>query len=175
MVLVGYGDMTGAYRLFDLRWNTVVVSRDVVFNEKGFVCKRYLPFQDHFGIGDHSEEDELDLIPHSVGVHPLTDHSFNHGENDFDSDDDNYLSPPKPAPQLHKAPQPPAVHPEHVMELPASPPPNPPQQLPKPHRQRRRIAKRAPSPPSPTPSPIGFHRPRKDSPDLLVEPMEGQE
>ena len=51
MILVRYGDITGIYRLFDPRRNAIVVSRDVVFNEEGFVHKRYLPFEDHFGIG----------------------------------------------------------------------------------------------------------------------------
>ena len=146
----------------------MVVSRDVVFNEEGFVRKRYLPFQDHFGIGDHSEEDELDLIPHSVGVYPLTNPTLGHGKDDDDSDDDDYPSPPKSIPPLHKMSHPPAAEPEPVMAPPASPPPNcAPQQPPKPHHklvQRRRIAERAPSPPSPTPSP-----------DSLVDSMEGQE
>jgi len=50
-ILVGFGDTSGTYRLFDPRHNVVIISHDVVFNEEGFIRKCYLPYRDHFGIG----------------------------------------------------------------------------------------------------------------------------
>ena len=48
-ILVGYGDDAGTYRLYDPIKRAVVLSRDVVFNEEGFIRAHYLPFRDYYG------------------------------------------------------------------------------------------------------------------------------
>ena len=117
---------------------------------------------------------ESTLIPHPVGVQPLTNPTLGHGEDDDDSDDDDYLPPSKPIQQQPKVLNPPADDQEPAMEPPASPPPNsPPEQPPKPHRklvQRKKVEERPPTPPSPTPAKsLEELVEHSDSPDPIVE------
>ena len=60
-LLVGYGDTTGTYRVYDPMKRIILITRDVVFNEEGFIKRTYLPYQDHFGMGDDIEGG--DLVP----------------------------------------------------------------------------------------------------------------
>ena len=53
-VLVGYGVDRGTYRLLHPYRRTILVTQDVVFNEEGFIRKRYLPFRDHVGSGGYN-------------------------------------------------------------------------------------------------------------------------
>lgn len=48
-ILVGYGTDSSTYRLYDPAKRTVVISRDVVFNEEGFIRANYLPYRDFYG------------------------------------------------------------------------------------------------------------------------------
>ena len=58
-VLVGYGNDTGTYRLLHPNKRTILVTRDVIFNEEGFIRKRYLPHHDHLGMEGETGEDDL--------------------------------------------------------------------------------------------------------------------
>src|SRR3954471_11325725 len=50
-MLLGYGPDTGVYQVWDPTEHRVVTTRDVTFNEDGFIRSRYLPYYNHFGMG----------------------------------------------------------------------------------------------------------------------------
>jgi transposase InsO family protein len=131
-ILVGYGIDAGTYRLYDPLKKTILVTRDVVFNEEGFVRKRYLPYQDHFGMGEIGgdlfpppRESILEEVSSPDSGNPL-----NVPSSDDDDDDDEQpvqlpISPPAPAPPA--APVPRRNPPRQVNLVPVRPatPPSP--------------------------------------------------
>ena len=94
-VLVGYGDTTGTYRLLDPKTRKVLITRDVVFNEEGFICKRYLPHYAYFSM--EGEMGVSDFAPPICEFKqpPLFDETpLNNIPPNGDEDDDSY-SPPR--------------------------------------------------------------------------------
>ena len=167
-ILVGYGIDRGTYRLLHPNKRTVLVTRDVTFNEEGFVRKRYLPFRDHVGMEDRGDElirPACELRDHS----PIDSNLPKDRPHDDDDDDDTDYHTSLPAPAENGAPQvsqpiPKRVTTEHhhpeteVAPAPVArtPPPQQPLQSleppPKSHRHlHARRPARPPTPPSPTP------------------------
>lgn len=99
-ILVGYGVDAGTYRLFDPKKRSILISRDVVFNEEGFIRKHYLPYRDHFGMGpdfdDHSEE--FTLPPNDPETLLIPSQQGNDDDNDDDEDDDKPSTLPQSLP-----------------------------------------------------------------------------
>ena len=170
-LLVGYGDTTGTYKVYDPKKRTILITRDVVFNEEGFIRRRYLPYQDHFGMGDDIEGD--DLIP-PANNHPSSrDLLPDDAEDDDDDDDDDghpHHPPPPPARDMPDSPNP-AVKDEHQSEAGPSqprqqtPPPRPVPRIKVPKLKSRKVPVRPPTPPTPTPQ---RDAEQPESPDPLL-------
>ena len=95
-ILVGYGVDAGTYRLYDTSTRKILVSRDVVFNEEGYIRAKYLPYRDYFGMGDVADQGEMsnDL----QFLEDAEDASGNNSE-DIDEDDDVWYDAPMNMPE----------------------------------------------------------------------------
>ena len=180
-VLIGFGTDSGTYRLLHPNRRTIVISRDVVFNEEGFIRRRYLPFYDHAGMeGATGGNDDLisptykSKQPPSSGIHPLNiDPSTLNEDNDDSSDDDDYLAgPPEPVAVPGIAAEPHPVAPPRTPS-PSHQPPQQPSYHPKLAKPKnRRQIERPPTPPSPSPpgntATNNRQEVRSESPDPLT-------
>ncbi|KAJ3329367.1 hypothetical protein HDU93_001038, partial [Gonapodya sp. JEL0774] len=158
----------GAFRnCLSLRYS-ILVTRDVVLNEEGFMRKRYLPFHDHVGFDTIAAEDDL-FVPKFPVQKPDEDQHMGHaGRYNDDNDDGFNENPPSGLRNATKHPQNeqdvPDVEPEPSARH-QTPPPCPSPSEPSKLQRSSRIMQRFQSPSSPTPPPAGCNT----SPDPLTD------
>lgn len=88
LTMVGYGPDIGTYRLYDSTSRKIVVSRDVEFNEEGYIRAHYLPYQDHYGMGDEKYQ-PLPDVPEPAKLSPQPESFISQpATSDVDTEDD---------------------------------------------------------------------------------------
>ena len=159
-VLVGYGVDIGTYRLLHPNRRTILVTRDVVFNEEGFVRTKFLPHHGHVGM--EGESGHEDLMPSDVDWLPTRSGPGHDDDNDDDDGDDGEMQD----------------GPEEAEDGDASRPVTPDRPAPRRstriHQPQVQRVLRPSTPPSPTPLAQGSSSPlasaRSESPDPLTDP-----
>ncbi len=79
-ILVGYGSDSTVYRLWDPINQRVIERRDVEFNEDGFIREHYMPYLNHYGMGQAHVGGTEEVPTHNtlLGIPPPSTVSQSH-------------------------------------------------------------------------------------------------